>query len=79
MDKESWSSSHLGIYASAPGPFARGALPSPTANLGHPGPSHHFLFFFSFASLASSASWSLLSFILFLPSGVLKYQSCVGG
>lgn len=39
----------------------------------------HFLFFFSFASLASSAScWSLLNFIFFLPSGVLKYQSWDG-
>lgn len=40
-----------------------------------PGLSRHFRFFFSLVSLASSASWSLLSFIIFLPSGVLKYQS----
>lgn len=40
---------------------------------------HHFLFFFSFASLASSAScWSLLNFIFFLPRGVLKYHSWGG-
>lgn len=54
------------------------APPSPLAKPGRPGLSHHFLFF-SFASLASSASWSLLSFSLFWPSGVLKYQSWVGG
>lgn len=40
-----------------------------------PSLSCHFHFFFSFAILASLASWSLLKFIIFLPSGVLKYQS----
>lgn len=58
----------------------RPARPSPGAVHSHrhrwaPGPGRHFGFFFSFVGLVSSASWSLLSFIIFLPSGVLKYQS----
>lgn len=40
-----------------------------------PSVSCHFHFFFSFANLVSSAPCSLLNFIIFLPSGVLKYQS----
>lgn len=59
-------------FMSLPLPLHLGALPGPTAKLRRPG--HHFLFF-SFASLASSASWSLMSCTLFRPSGVLKYQS----
>lgn len=63
--------SHRGVYASALGLCPR-MRPSPSAAR-----SRHFRAFFSFARLASSASWSLTNFIIFLPSGVLKYQSWV--
>lgn len=62
------------VYASAPGPSSAGRAPVP-CQARAPRLKHHFLFFFSFASLASSASWSLMSFTFLLPSGVLKYQS----
>lgn len=79
MDKESWSLSHLSVYASAP--WSLRPVPWGTVRVHRycwaPSLGHHFRFFFSFASLASSASWSLLSFIIFLPIGVLKYQSWV--
>lgn len=72
-----WSPRHLSVYASAPRalrPAPRGAVHSHRHRWA-PGPGRHFGFFFSFVGLVSSASWSLLSFIIFLPSGVLKYQS----
>lgn len=64
-----------GCLCLCPWPSTGRVPPRPPAKLGHPGLNHQFLFFFSFASLASSASWSLMSFTLLLPSGVLKYQS----
>lgn len=72
-----WSPRHLSVYVSAPcalRPAPRGAVHSHRHRWA-PGPGRHFGFFFSFVGLVSSASWSLLSFIIFLPSGVLKYQS----
>lgn len=75
-DKRRALRSHLGLYVSVT-PLT---LEAPAIHHITPhSKDHHFFFFFSFVNLASSASsWSLVNFIFFFPSGVLKNHSWVG-
>lgn len=79
MNEESWSPSHLGVYASALWPLCPRRAAQSLCNFWALSLICHFRFFFSFTSLASWASWSFINFIIFLPRGVLKYQSWVRG
>lgn len=79
MNEESWSPSHPGVYASALWPLCPWRAAQSLCNFRALSLICHFRFFFSFTSLASWASWAFINLIIFLPSGVLKYQSWVRG